>query len=313
MTFARGLAAAAMLLLASSAHAAPWEPKKKAARAMLDAAADAAEAGDFARSAALSLQSLTVEPSIFALWNAGQAFMDAGEWASAIEQYDRALADPHLPRKQRPRINARRSLARAFLDGAAVADAERWDDARAAYLAILDRDDLYPLDRQHAGTALEQLAQRRAAAEAAAAAATTPAPPTERPTAPPISTAPAPPTPEPIDTRPPPRRPSRWRDTPALAMLGTGTIGVGVGGWLVMHAEDLDDQADAPGTPEPRSALHDRADRFRTAGTIALAAGGALVVVGAIRLAIAPDAPRSTVATLQPTSGGALVVLGGRF
>jgi hypothetical protein len=305
-------AAIAVGVLASTAHAAPWVPKKRAARDLINAAADAADAGDFARSAALSLDSLTVEPSIIARWNAGEALAATGEWARALEQYDRALADRDLPRKRRPAIEARRTLARAFVDAGAAVDAQRWDEARAAYLAILDRDDLLPNDRQHAGAALEQLAQRRAAAEAAAAR---PAP-VEGSTAPssPPTTAPPPPAPQPapIDVRTP-ARPSRWSDTSALALLGTGAIGVGAGVWLRAHAQDLGDQADAPGTPEPRGPLYDRADRYRTGATIALAAGGALVLVGAIKLAIPPDAPRPTVATLQPTTGGALVVVGGRF
>lgn len=297
--------------LAPSAFAAPWEPKKKVARDMLNAAADAAEAGDFARSAALSLQSLTVEPSLFARWNAGQAFMEAGEWMRALEQYELALADADLPRKQRPRLEARRSLARAFVDAGSAATAERWDEARAAYLAILDRDDLSAPDRKHAGTALEQLAQRRAAAEAAAKAAHEP-PANESTAAPNSPTMPASPT-TPVDVTTPPR-PSRWSDTSALALLGTGAIGVALGGWFVMRAEDLDAQAAAPETPEPdRNGLYDRADRSRTGAAITFAAGGALVLVGAIKLAIPPDAPQPSHATLRPIAGGALVVVGGRF
>ncbi len=313
MPVARALAAVLVVGLAAptTALAAPWAPKKKAARDMLNAAADAAEAGDFARSAALSLQSLTVEPSLFARWNAGQAYMDAGDWARALEQYELALADAELPRKQRPRIEARRSLARAFVDAGTAATSERWDEARAAYLAILDRDDLSALDRQHAGTALEQLAQRRATAEAAAKAAREPAP--NESTAAPSSPAMATPPTMPVDVTTSGRS-SRWSDTSALAILGTGAIGVAVGGWLVVRAQDFDDQAAAPETPEPdRNGLRDRADRSRTGAAIAFAAGGALVVVGAIKLALPPDAARPSHATLQPTAGGALVVVGGRF
>lgn len=296
------------LATAATADAAPWAPKKKAARDMLKAAADAAEAEDFARSAALSLQSLTIEPSIFARWNAGKAFHDAGEWVRAIEQYELALADADLPRKQRPRIEARRSLARAFVEADSAAGAERWDDARAAYLAILDRDDLSALDRKHAGTALEQLAQRRAAAEAAAKAAREPTP--NESTAVPSSPAMLTPSTTPVDVT----RSSRWSDTSALAILGTGAIGVGLGGWFVVRAQDFDDQATAPETPEPdRGGLRDRADRSRTSAAIAFAAGGALVLAGAIKFAVPPDALQPPHATLQPTAGGALVVVGGRF
>ncbi len=307
----------AIAAVATQAEAAPWAPKKKAARDMINAAADAADAGDFLRSAALSLDSLAIDPSIIAVWNAGQAFIAAGEWTRAIELYDRALADRDLPKKRRPDIEARRALARAFLDASTAADAQRWDEARAAYLAILDRDDLLPQDKQNAGTAIDQLAQRRAAAEAAARPAppTSPTAPTS-PTSTPTTAAPTTvgaPAPTPIDVRTP-ARPSRWSDTSALAILGTGAIGVGVGGWLLVRAQDLDDQADAPSTAEPdRAPLRDRASTSRTGATIALAAGGALVIVGAIKLAIPPDVPRPTVATLQPTAGGALVVVGGRF
>jgi tetratricopeptide (TPR) repeat protein len=306
----------ALAWASTTARAAPWAPKKKAARDLINAAADAADAGDFARSAALSLDSLKVEPSIIAAWNAGEAFTAAGEWLRAIEQYDRALADPHLPKKRRPDIEARRDLARAFLDASTAADAQRWDEARAAYLEILDRDDLVPQDKQNVGTAIDQLAKRRAAAEAATAAAAAPRAKPEGYTAHGNSprTTPATPAakPAPIDVRTPARA-SRWSDTSALVILGTGAIGVGAGVWLRSHAQDLDDQADAPETPEPRAPLHDRADRFRTGATVALATGGALVLVGVVKLTIPPDAPRPTVATLQPTAGGALVVVGGRF
>jgi tetratricopeptide (TPR) repeat protein len=305
----------ALVWASTTAHAAPWAPKKKAARDLINAAADAADAGDFARSAALSLDSLKIEPSSIAVWYAGEAFAAAGEWLRAIEQYDRALADPQLPKKRRPDIEARRDLARAFLNASAAADAQRWDEARAAYLEILDRNDLVPQDKQNVGTAIDQLAKRRAAAEAATAAAAPPAKP-EGSTAHGNSprTTPATPAakPAPINVRTP-ARPSRWSDTSALVILGTGAIGVGAGVWLRSHAQDLDDQGDAPETPEPRAPFHDRADRFRTGATVALAAGGALVLVGAIKLAIPQDAPRPTVATLQPTAGGALVVVGGRF
>lgn len=310
-TTARYLVAAVLVAaLVPPTHAAPWKPKKQAARDLLNAAVDTAEAGDFERAATLALQSLTVEASIFAHWSAGQALMAGGAWARAIEQYDRALADAALPRKERKRIEDRRQLARAFLAAAAATDARRWDEARAAYLSILDRDNILPADRTNAGAALEHLAQRRAAAEAEAkpTPAEQPTAPTSAPTSAPTNSPTAP-----LDVRAP-SRPSRWSDTSALALLGTGAIGVGAGFWLRSHAQDLDDQADDRTTAEPdRAPLRDRADRYRTGATVAFAAGGALVVVGLIKLAIPPDAPRPTLATLQPTTGGALVVVGGRF
>lgn len=317
---ARGVLAAvttaATLASATTAHAAPWKSKDRQASALLGQAVDAADAGDFQGAAALSLRSFEASPSLLALWNAGQASMAIGDHARALDLYDRALADPDLPRDRRPPLEDRRSLARAFLDAKAATAADRWDDARTAYVAILDRDGLLAPDRQHAGEAMAKLAEQRAATERAAVDATKPpAPPPPDPAT--SSTAPPP---EPTPAAPPPRvdlvRGSRWDDSAALVIAGIGVVAIGVGVGLYIHAGQLEGRAGAAGTPdEDRADLRDRADTEHTAAPVLVGLGAAVAIAGVVKFAIPPDAQPAALAatTIAPTSGGAIVVFGGRF
>lgn len=317
---ARGVLAAvtiaATLASAATAHATPWKSKDRHAATLLGQAVDAAEAGDFTRAAALSLQSFEASPSLLALWNAGQAHMAIGAYARALDLYDRALADADLPRDRRPQLEDRRSLARAFLDAEAATAAGRWDDARAAYLAILDREGLLAPDRQHAGEAMAKLAEQRAAAERAAADAARPPPPQPDPAT--SSTAPPP---EPTPTTAPPQRVdlvrgSRWDDSAALVIAGAGVVALGAGVGLYIHAGQLEDRAADPATPQTdRGDLRDRADTEHTAAPILMGLGAAVAIAGVVKFAIPPDAQPAVLAstTIAPTSGGAVVVFGGRF
>lgn len=308
---------AAMLAAATTpTRAAPWKPKGKKARALLGQGVDAAEAGDFTTAAALSVRSFEASPSLLALWNAAQAHMAIGGHAHALDLYDRALADPDLPRDRRAQLEDRRSLARAFVDAEAATTAQRWGDAHAAYLAILDRDGLLAPDRQYAGAALAKLAEQRADAERAAADASTPPPPTQ-PDPGASSTAP-PPTPTVATTAPPPRvepaRGSRWDDSAALVIAGVGAVAIGVGVGLYVHAGQLEDRARTAPDAD-RTDLLNRADSERTAAPIVLGLGAAVAIAGVVKFAIPPDAQPAALAstTIAPTRGGAVVVFGGRF
>lgn len=299
-------------IAASAAHAAPWEPKSKAARQLIRDGADAFDAGEYTRAASLFLQSWDVETAHLARWNAAQSYAAAGDWRRALYLFEKLLADNTIPRDERPTIEARRELAAAFLAAQDLAHAQRWDEAHAAYLAILEIDGIDTRDRQHASKAIAAIAAARADAAKPPPAETTTPPPT---TTPPASSSTAPPD-APASPRdvPPPPRPSRFSDTTALVVLGVGAAALGIGAGLSWHAGSLDDEADDPLTAEPdRPGLRDQAASERTGSAIALAAGGALVVVGAIKLAIPPRAPRPDLATVTPTDGGAMLVLGGRF
>lgn len=309
-----GVLLSAAALSSATAQAAPWKTKNKQAAALLGQGVDAAEAGNFDQAAALSLRSFEVAPSLLALWNAAQARMVIGEYAGALDLYDRALADVDLPRDRRSQLEDRRSLARAFLDAEAATAAGRWDDARVAYLGILDRDGLLAPDRQHAGEAMATLAEQRAAAERAAAEAAKP-PPAPQPDPGASSTAPGP-TPTPIDTAPRIVRGSRWDDSAALVIAGVGVVAIGAGVGLYIHAGNLEDRANATTTPDgDRADLRDRADTEHTAAPILLGMGTAVAIAGVVKFAIPPNAAPAVLSstTLAPTRGGAVVVFGGRF
>lgn len=300
-------------IAASAAHAAPWEPKSKAARQLIRDGADAFDAGEYTRAASLFLQSWDVETAHLARWNAAQSYAAAGDWRRALYLFEKLLADNTIPHDERPTIEARRELAAAFLAAQDLARAQRWDEARAAYLAILEIDGIDARDRQHASKAIDTLARAAADATKPTPAETTTPPPV---TTPPASSSTAPPPDAPAHSRdvPPPPQPSRLSDTTALVALGVGAAALGIGAGLSWHAGDLDDQADNPLTAEPdRPGLRDQAASERTGSVIAFAAGGALVVAGAIKLAIPPSAPRPDLATVTPIGGGAMLVLGGRF
>jgi len=300
----------ALAALATTADAAPWKPKDDRAVALLREGVAAADAGDFARAALLSLKSLEIAPSLIARWNAGQAFASVGDWFHAREQYDQLLTDKSLPRDRRAAIEARRQLAADFLAAEAAAEAQRWDDARAGYLAILSRTDIDQRDRMNASTAIAALAQQRADASAEKVATSTTKPeiaePTPGPRASATEEAPRPLAAPTIDASPR----SRWSDTSAVVLASTGLVVVGVGAGFFWHSGDLRDQADAERDQVRARDLADRADTVRTGGAIALAAGGAVLIAGLVKLAIPPSAPRPT---LQATTGGAIVVVGGRF
>lgn len=304
-----------VIILATSAGlatAAPWEPKGKAARARLGEGADAFDAADYPRAAALFLQAWSDEPANVARLNAGQAFAAAGDWRHAIEQFDQLLADKDLPRWRRAHITRRRRLAHSFTEAEVAIAASRLDEARTIYLAILAEPQIDPLDREHATKALDRIAELRAAAVVAPRPPdpereplpVTPSQPTSS-----ASTSALPPPP------PPPVPPSRLTDTAALVVLGGGAVVAAFGAGFLWHTGELDDDSRAPGLDErSRAALADRAGTWRTIGAVSLAAGGATLIVGAIKLAIPQSAPtpRSAMA-LYPMRGGAAVVIGGRF
>ena len=309
----------------STSHAAPWAPASKKARQLLNAGSASAERGDFNEGARLALASFALEPSTGAHWIAGQAYAWAGDWRHALERFDLALADPDLPRDKRKKIEPRRQLARAFVDADDLRTAGRWSDARAAYTAILASETPDDTDRARASEALALVEREQATAdERARAAATEEAQTTaaaaearER-AAPPVNGGPV----RAVDaaqetssTAPPPpaEQPSRWHDTTAIVLAGVGAVGVGVGIWLYARGQDLDAQARREPDEGARISLTDRAANARTGAAIAAAAGGALLVAGAVKWAIPADAPRPTLATVAPTSGGAVVVVGGWF
>lgn len=304
-----------VVVAASTAHAAPWEPKGKPARALLDEGRGAFKAGDYARAADLFFRSSEAEANLNAQWNAAQALAAAGEWKRAADLLDQLVKDRTLPRKRRAEIEKRHRVAVVFVAADFAAAAQRWDDASDVLRKLLADPAIGDRDRASASAAIEAVAQARAQAEAAAAEAER-AREAEAERARREAEAEREPAavmrqPDPVASpAPPTERPSRVGDIVAWSLLGVGTVGAGIGAGLLWNAGELEDDANNETNQQRVIELRDRADSRRTAGLVALGVGGAVLIAGAIKLAIPPDAPQPAV---QRTAGGAVVLVGGVF
>lgn len=296
-----------LLLLASAsvASAAPWEPKTPKARTYLDEGRKAFAAGDFRRAGALFGQSYDTEANLNAQWNAAQSFAAAGEWKRAGALYEALLGDPALPADRRAKAERRRALAVRFLAAQAAQDRREWDASRTILDGIIKDAELTDLDRASAHAKLAALAT--AQAEVGPADAPQPPPTNDEPKAP-----------TDVEQRPtqPPRlvQPSRSGDRLALGLIGVGVLGAGVGGWLVLRANGLDDDGNAATNDGDAQRLHDRATTSRTFGAVALGVGGAVLIAGVIKYII-PPSPHllgdAALTTVTPIDGGAMVTIGG--
>ena len=296
-----------LLLLASAsvASAAPWEPKTPTARTYLDEGRKAFAAGDFRRAGALFGQSYDTEANLNAQWNAAQSFAAAGEWKRAGALYEALLGDPALPADRRAKAERRRALAVRFLAAQAAQDRREWDASRTILDGIIKDAELTDLDRASAHAKLAALATAQAEVG-----------PADAPEPPPTNNEPKAPTD--VEQRPtqPPRlvQPSRSGDRLALGLIGVGVLGAGVGGWLVLRANGLDDDGNAATNDGDAQRLHDRATTSRTFGAVALSVGGAALIAGVIKYIIPPP-PRllggAELTTITPLDGGAIVTIGG--
>jgi hypothetical protein len=123
----------------------------------------------------------------------------------------------------------------------------------------------------------------------------------------------------------PPSRPAAerapwWHDRWAAAALGAGLAATGAGLGFVLAARSAADQADGPATMryEDYDRLWNTAERRQTIGIVSLAAGGALLAAGAVRLVwvhnkdarLPAETPgqRGLTTMVVPAAGGASVV-----
>jgi len=290
----------ALILQSTVAAAAPWEPKGADARRLLDEGRAAFKAGAYAQAAELFLQADGAEENLNAQWNAAQSHAAAGDWKSAGQLYDQLLADRTLPKERRQEVQGRQLVAARFIAAEYAGDAQKWDDARAQYVALLNDQTIGPRDRTTASMKLEALARARAEAETA----------TRPPDQPDLE--PGPPAPEvPSLVMPPPRAPSRWEDTSALVLTGAGLVALGVGVGFTVNANGLDDDANASTDQREVANLRDRADTRRTIGYVALGVGAAVTIAGVVKFVLVPSPRIRATATLAPTAGGATVMVGG--
>lgn len=106
-----------------------------------------------------------------------------------------------------------------------------------------------------------------------------------------------------------------YADGLGWGLTGTGVVASGASLWLLLDASSLSDDANHEASQEKQTALRNRASDRRLAGAIVGVVGGAALVTGIIKLAIAPKDRQRTVTAadlaLGVTSNG--VVVSGRF
>jgi len=108
-----------------------------------------------------------------------------------------------------------------------------------------------------------------------------------------------------------PRVPRWYQDGLGWGLSIGGFLGAGVGGGFLLRADALEAEAGRESDQVESQRLLDQAHTWRTAGVVTAVAGGALLVAGVIKLAIAPRA--STEMVVVPNEGGASVLAVGRF
>jgi tetratricopeptide (TPR) repeat protein len=87
----------------------------------------------------------------------------------------------------------------------------------------------------------------------------------------------------------------RWYADPVgWSVTGVGLLGASIGGYLLLDAADLEDQANTEDRQEARQHLRDKADTRRTIGAVVGIGGVGLLVGGIIKLAIHPTSSANT-------------------
>ena len=105
-----------------------------------------------------------------------------------------------------------------------------------------------------------------------------------------------------------------YADRFGWGLAATGAVASGVAGWLVLDARRLDERSNREPSQEDQAELRQRASQRRLAGAIVGVVGGAALITGIVKLAIADhdlETTRRTALELGVSRNG--VVLVGRF
>lgn len=90
-------------------------------------------------------------------------------------------------------------------------------------------------------------------------------------------------------------------------MFGGGILAGGIGGYFLLNASDLNDQANAEPRSDVRALLRDKADSRQTVGLITSVAGLGLLTAGLVKLALYDHAPTTTAWRIMPNGNGLAV------
>lgn len=136
--------------------------------------------------------------------------------------------------------------------------------------------------------------------------------------------APVEPTPEVKAPEPPPPPPKVtkvkipgepwYRDGLGWGIAGAGVVALGVGGWLLIDAKGIEDDANSQAAQSARESLRDRATTRRITGSIVGGVGVAVLVAGIVKLAMSPaDHEETVTASFSVGVSSDTVFVTGRF
>jgi hypothetical protein len=104
-----------------------------------------------------------------------------------------------------------------------------------------------------------------------------------------------------------------YADGAAWAVTGAGAIGLGVGGWLIVDAKNLDDDGNRTPKQSESVALHDRASTRRLGGAILGIAGAGALTLGVIMLIRHPSDHEESPTALHVGISPSSIAVFGRF
>ena len=239
-------------------------PKNRSARMTFDRAVKAYAGGKFKQASDLFARSYKQESDPDALFGWAQAERKLGHCDKAVELYERLLAS-NMPAENKQAVH------------------EPMEECKTALETARPKPETKPVPEVK---------------------------PEPRPEPPPPAAPPPETPPEAKPSGPPPTTTVRvegrswWKDPVGDAFVGLGVVGLGVGTALWISSHNAESDAAAANNYFDAKALAVRAKDRGEQGTVAVAAGGGLVVLGILWYAMHRESDHVVSGWVAPTSGG---------
>jgi hypothetical protein len=269
---ARGMLAAALVVGAVTAHAAP---KKKDARAHFDRGVAAYTKGDYAAAVEALGMSFAIEKDPETLFAWAQTERKLGHCPTAIELYKQLLT-MKMPAANKQAVQVQIRECSDIIAADQKPNPDKTVDAKPVEQKHIEQEPVEPKPVEPVSVTTES-----------------------------VETAPA----QDVTVVQPEQR-SWWKDPIGGVLVGAGAIGIGLGVVFIVQARAADsDKNQAASYPEYES-LADRAESRGRLGVISLVAGGALALGGIAWYATHKPSSETRVTTMLLPSGGGLAVSG---
>jgi len=296
----KGASRAAFVAVLLASGAAGAAPKSAAARAQFDKGVAAYTKGDYEAASAALGSSFVLEADAETLFAWAQTERKLGHCDRAIELYTKLLK-MDLPAENKEAVKVQIGECKAIVA----------DEKKAKANELKAKVDAKPKTSEQKPVEPKVEAKPKTSEKKLGETKIEPVPP------PSVEPAPSPPVEQPIAQPPPLVSTSAegrtwWKDPVGGALVGAGTIGIGLGVVFLVQGKSADsDKANATSYPEYET-LANRAESRGRLGVISLVAGGALAAGGVVWYVTRKPHAEKTVTTLVVPGGGG-VALSGRF